>query len=276
VAPYSPPIKAKYLPGADWVVATWFETANWVDDYPAHCGQKAYFIQQYEANFGFAPELVDRTWKLPLRKIVCSKWLSDLGVEKFNTGPLSVVNNGVDFDQFHAAGIRRRGSPPTIGFLYSPPRNKGYEDLQVIAGIVRRAIPNVRLLSYGTTEPPIILDNMEFHARPSQSSLPELYSRCDAWLCASTSEGFHLPPHEGMACGTPVVSTNVGGPMDMIEHGVDGFLRSPGDNAALALDVIQLLTCTSERWKQFSDAALHKATKYTWEQAATNFKAALS
>lgn len=276
VAPYSPPIKAKYLPGADWVVATWFETANWVNDYSAEYGKKAYFIQQYEANFGFSPELVDYTWKLPLRKIVCSQWLSDLAVQRFNSPHLPVVNNGVDFEQFYATGERRRSETPTIGFLYSPPRSKGYEDLQVITDIVRKTIPTAKVLAYGTVPPPQLMENTEFHQRPAQGFLREIYCRCDVWLCASKSEGFHLPPHEAMACRTPVVSTNVGGPSDMIQHGVDGFLRHPGENEELAGDVLEVLTCPPERWKRYSEAAHAKAKRYTWAQAATNFKAALS
>lgn len=276
VAPHSPPIKAKYLPKADWVVATWFETANWVNDYPADCGKKAYFIQQYEANFGFSPELVDSTWKLPLRKIVCSAWLSDLAINRFNSPPLPVVNNGVDFNQFYSLGERQRNEVPTIGFLFSPPRNKGYEDLLEITGMVRKVIPNAKVIAYGTIAPPRIIGNMEFRQRPEQESLREIYCQCDVWLCASTSEGFHLPPHEAMACRTPVVSTNVGGPCDMIQQGVEGFLRNPGENEKLASDVLEILTCSPERWKQYSEAAFAKAKQFTWAQAAKNFKAALS
>jgi glycosyltransferase involved in cell wall biosynthesis len=176
----------------------------------------------------------------------------------------------------HSASERRRNETPTIGLLYSPSRNKGYEDLLEIIGIVRKTIPNTKVLAYGTIPPPRTFENMEFYQRPRQDRLRELYCKCDVWLCASTSEGFHLPPHEAMACRTPVVSTNVGGPCDMIEHGVDGYLRFPGENDKLAADVVEVLTSPSERWRQMSEAAFAKAKQYTWKQAAINFRAALN
>jgi glycosyltransferase involved in cell wall biosynthesis len=199
-----------------------------------------------------------------------------LRFKRFNSPPLPVVNNGVDFGQFYSASERRRNETPTIGLLYSPARNKGYEDLLEIIGIVSKTIPNTKVLAYGTIPPPRIIENMEFHQQPKQDSLRDIYCQCDVWLCASTSEGFHLPPHEAMACRTPVVSTNVGGPCDMIEHGVDGYLRFPGENDKLAADVVEVLTSASERWRQLSEAAFAKAKQYTWKQAAINFRAALN
>src|SRR5258708_7700472 len=62
------------IPDADVVVATWWETAEWVARLSPQKGTKAYFIQHHEV-FDYLPvERVKATWRLPLRKITISKW----------------------------------------------------------------------------------------------------------------------------------------------------------------------------------------------------------
>ena len=273
------PIVASDVPDADWIVATWYETAPWAMDMPPAKGGKAFFVQQYDANIApWKTAEVDAAWRLPMRKIVCSQWLSDLGQTRFNTGPLPVVPNGIDPLLFHAPP-RRRGSPPTLGFLYAPIMAKGMPVARAVISRVREAIPNLRIMSFGSAKPSRrspIPDGCEFHYRPRQTELRDLYARCDVWLCCSHSEGFHLPPHEAMACRCPVASTRVGGPMDMIEDGFDGFLASPGDVEALASAVEKVLTCTDDAWAAFSERALAKALRYSWERSAESFEHALT
>ncbi len=56
------------------------------------------------------------------------------------------------------------------------------------------------------------------------SEMPDFYNKLDVYICASSSEGFSLSVLEASACGRPVVSTRVGGCVDLIEEGVNGFL----------------------------------------------------
>lgn len=56
----------------------------------------------------------------------------------------------------------------------------------------------------------------------------------DALVCASREEGFSLVVAEGMAAGIPVVATRCGGPEDLIDDGVSGFLVPSEQPAALA------------------------------------------
>lgn len=65
-----------------------------------------------------------------------------------------------------------------------------------------------------------------------------------ATVLAFTSELDEAQPLtivEAMACGTPVVAFDRGGIADLVEHGVTGFLAEPGDTAAFAAHVRQIL-----------------------------------
>jgi glycosyltransferase involved in cell wall biosynthesis len=54
-----------------------------------------------------------------------------------------------------------------------------------------------------------------------------LYSSADVMVTPSLQEAFGKTLIEAMACGTPVVAFNSGGPVDIIEHRADGYLARP-------------------------------------------------
>ncbi len=78
-----------------------------------------------------------------------------------------------------------------------------------------------------------------------------------------------------MACRCPVVSTQVGGPIDIVTDGVNGYLVPVGDVASLAERLVHVLTLPGSTWKEMSDAAYATATSYTWDDATKLFEAAL-
>lgn len=58
----------------------------------------------------------------------------------------------------------------------------------------------------------------------SHEMMADFYNEIDLYLCASSSEGFSLSVLEALACGIPVISTNVGGCEEIIKNGKNGFL----------------------------------------------------
>lgn len=270
------PITAQDVPDADVIVATWWETAEWVRDMPASKGAKAYFIQGYEV-WGGPPERVEATWRLPMQKIVISKWLMDLAVNKYGDATAAHVPNSVDLKQFHAP-VRGKQGRPTVGMQYSPNPWKGTDVCLRAIEIAKRRVPDLHLVSFGH-DPPVealpLPSGSEFTAHPRQDAIRDIYAKCDVWLCGSRTEGFHLPPLEAMACRCPVVSTKVGGPMDIVEEGRNGFLVEIEDAEALADRLVRVATAPAEDWLAMSDAAYASAQQFTWEQATEMFEAAL-
>jgi glycosyltransferase involved in cell wall biosynthesis len=66
-------------------------------------------------------------------------------------------------------------------------------------------------------------------------------ARLDVLVHASvTPEPFGLVVIEGMASGLPVVASAEGGPLEVIEHGVNGLLAPAGDADALARELARL------------------------------------
>jgi glycosyltransferase involved in cell wall biosynthesis len=63
--------------------------------------------------------------------------------------------------------------------------------------------------------------------------LAQLYANTDALVLASVREGFPTVVGEALACGTPVIATDVGGISEIVSDGVNGRLVTAGDDAAL-------------------------------------------
>jgi glycosyltransferase involved in cell wall biosynthesis len=69
-----------------------------------------------------------------------------------------------------------------------------------------------------------------------------LYNASECLLLASSREGFPTVVGEAMACGTPVLSSNVGGVSELVVEGETGWLFPAYDDAALEAGILQVLS----------------------------------
>lgn len=271
------PVTDEDVPDADVVIATWWETAEWVNALSASKGAKAYFIQHHEV-FPYLPvERCHATYRLPFHKIVIARWLRDVMATQYGELVVDLVPNSVDRTQFFAS-VRSKQAVPTVGLLYSTTPFKGLDVSLSALEILRQRIPNLRVLSFGSEYPrpkPVLPDYIEFFFSPPQDQIRNLYSQCDVWVTASRSEGFNLPAMEAMACRTPVVATRTGWPAESVKSGRNGILVDIDDTVAIVEGVQWVLSRSDEDWRILSSNAYEAATSGSWEASAAMFEKAL-
>ena len=229
------PITDADVPDADVVIATWWETAEWVAKLSPGKGAKAYFIQHDETQLSEHKDRVIATWALPMKKVTIAQWLVDLGKERSPNDPIALVPNSVDLNQFNAPP-RGKQHDPTVGVMYSQAAFKGCDIALRAFEIAKAQTPNLKLVAFGTQEPNASLplpEEARYVKDPPQDEIRGIYADCDAWLFASRSEGFGLPILEAMACRTPVIATPAGAAPELIAPG-GGRLVKPEDPQDLA------------------------------------------
>ncbi len=271
------PVTNKDLPDADVVIATWWETAEWVNALSSSKGKKIYFIQGHEV-FDFLPkERCRATYHLPLHKIVIARWLARLMRDEYGDADVDLVSNSVDHQQFFAS-VRSRQARPTVGFLYHEASFKGVDVVLAAVKVLREKYPELRVICFGSHAPDQLAtlgDFIEFYESPPQEDIRYIYGQCDVWVTASRSEGFNLPAMEAMACRTPVVATKTGWPEEAIADGVNGYLVAVDDVGGLVESVSRILDADDQAWRAMSQAAFLTVAESSWAKSCAQFEAVL-
>ena len=209
--------------------------------------------------------------------------VSMLGAER---NRITVAPIGVDTERFRpqdrAEARSRLGIPAdeeTLLYVGRLDRIKGADVLLRAAGLlVERPQMRVRFVG-GEVDADYaeglralaadlnIADIISWIGPVPNDELPWHYAAADLVIVPSYSESFSIVAAEAMACGTPVVASNVPGPASFIEDGVSGRLVAAGDAPALACAVQDLLD-DGELRQRIGLGALKVARGMTWGASA--------
>lgn len=200
-----------------------------------------------------------------------------------------VITHGVDFSparEAQIAAIRARFSLPndvpiviTVNHLH--PRKRIDLFIDTIAQLKQPA--HALIVGKGPEQAALeaqvaalgLADKVTFAGFVAEADLPAVYGLATAYLHTGKQESFGLSVIEALALGVPVVSVNEGGPRDTVREGYSGHL-APADPVALAAALADLLTNPHLAAAMGRDAAADIAARFTWQQGADDFLAALA
>ena len=138
---------------------------------------------------------------------------------------------------------------PIVGNVGALDPDKGQRYLIKAAQLVIRKIPNAQFLIVGqgvleeTLRQQIKSLNLEKHVLLTgfRSDVLSLQKGFNVFVMSSLSEGLGTSVIDAMACGRPVVATNVGGLPELVDPGKTGQLVSPHDPGSLADAILNIL-----------------------------------
>lgn len=153
-------------------------------------------------------------------------WEKRLGV---TNEKIQVIYNGINIDKFSPKKIAKLDKRPTVVFVGRLEIFKDIICLLQAINYVRKDIPDVKCLIYGSSRDLNYSTNclnalkeleLENHVSfmGSTDKPEDAYNMADVIAMSSLSEGFPFSVIEAMACGKPIVSSDVGGVRESLEN----------------------------------------------------------
>jgi len=261
---WAPSLAAKYIPDADFVIATAWETAEWALTYPASKGRLFYLIQHLETWSG--PEArVMATWKAPLEKIVIAPWLQRIAAGLGERSTL--IANGLDFSRFEIVTPPEDRDPARLLMLYHFVEWKGSGEGLAAFELAKKAVPGLKIDLFGIdVAPPGLPEGVTYYHQPSPQRLKELYNSAAIFISPAWAEGWALPPAEALQSGCALAVTDIGGHEAYAKHGETALLSPIKDPAALAANIVRLVEDRELRLRlaRQGNALIRQ---FTWERA---------
>ncbi|MDA1110877.1 MAG: glycosyltransferase family 4 protein [Nitrospinae bacterium] len=264
-----PSNNAGFIPTADVLIASAWQTAEFAAKLPRETGKKIYFIQHYESLWMRDKKRAEQTYRLPFQKIVISNWLKQILADNFQQ-EAEVLVTPVDRNLFFCKE-KVWNTPPRVCLMHHDYDWKGYKEGIAAIKQVRSQNRKLDLVVFGekVKDPQELFREtgfeFEYHYRPTRDQVARILSSCDIYLCPSWHEGLGMPPMEAMACRCALVTTDTGGCRDYAIHGETALVSPPKDIEALAdnltavIDDKQLMTRLSENGEK-------KIRELDWEE----------
>ncbi|MFR9721882.1 glycosyltransferase [Streptomyces sp. MS19] len=214
----------------------------------------------------------------------CRDEVAELTSMGLSPARISVVPCGVDPERFTPVGpaeprgrwrhrmlqlgrlVPRKGAELSIAALARVPDT----ELVIAGGPPPAGIdhdPEVRRLR-AVARAHGVAERVRFTGGVARDEVPTLLRGADLVLCPADYEPFGIVPLEAMACGVPVVASDVGGQRDTVADPGTGRLVQPGDPLALAEAAAGLLASPRERAARGAAGRRRVLTRYRWATVA--------
>ena len=184
--------------------------------------------------------------------------------------PSCVITDGVNLEKFYPINIKRFDNMDRkiiIGWVGNSKWVNNSDDYKGINTIIKPAIKELQKEGY----------DIELMTSDSQDKIIPVdemvhyYENIDIYICASKCEGTPNPVLESMACGIPIITTNVGIVYDALGIKQRDFILEKRDKELLK-DKLRFLLNNRNLFKQLSNENLKMIEEWDWKYIAKKFE----
>ena len=201
----------------------------------------------------------------------------DLIKRGMSSDQITVIPNGIDYQEFTPSPISDRFTEPTLLYLG---RLKAYKRVDIILRAIARLKNSgvtCRLLIAGdgdyrhrlnTLSKTLgIESNVQFLGFVAEAEKLKLLRKSWIHVLTSSKEGWGITNLEAAACGTPTIASDSPGLRDSVLHEKTGFLVPHGNHEAVANRMVQLFDDITLRIKMGQTSRAF-AEQFSWEKSA--------
>ena len=208
--------------------------------------------------------------------IACSPQMKHL-IGNMTKSKIYVIPNGIDFEDIQKIRLPKSNEKYSILFVGGLKKVKGIDILIRAIPIIKKSHPGIYLFIGGSgrweknfkklVKKLNLEENVNFLGFIPENEKYSYYKSADICVFPSRYEPFGIVCLEAMACGKPVVASNVGGIPFVVEDGKTGLLFESGNIEDLAEKVIMLLK-NKELREKMGEAGRERAKEFTWDKIA--------
>ncbi len=196
--------------------------------------------------------------------------------------PIQVIPNAIDLSQFTPPRQRDTQGPVQLLYVGRFTAAKNVETLiEAVYLLSRREVGDfeLELVGEGETRPRLehlvaergLTRRVRFTDWVPRDQIADYYRRADIFVTATTWEGMPNTVLEAMACGLPIVGTQVPGLQELVHDTVNGYLVPPRDPGALADALALLVDNGYERRRMGRQSRLMAERQFAWEYIAAQY-----
>lgn len=184
--------------------------------------------------------------------------------------PLAVLEDGVDLRMFGPRDLERfrriDGREVVLGWAGNSKWSADIEDFKGVHTILKPAVEQLRAEGV-----PVRLELADAsQRRRAHHEMVDFYASLDAYVCTSKIEGTPNPVLESMACGVPVITTDVGVIPEAFGPQQKSFVLAERNIDCLK-DAIRRLVGRPETFRELSEENLRSIQAWDWSIKARNF-----
>lgn len=211
--------------------------------------------------------------------IVPSQYFKDVVVERNILPPIKVVvspSGGIDPSIFFPLDCKNYNSILHIGYVGRLEIDKGIKDFLLTCDRLNQENLKFKatIIGYGSyyDEMVCFIEKSNFKSKITIiKGIPQImlgnYYRCmDLLIFSSKSESLGLTGIEAMACGVPVIGSNVGGIASYVENGKNGWLVSVHNVEEIVDSIHKYINMENNEKEQMRKYCIETGQKYYREQ----------
>jgi len=199
---------------------------------------------------------------------------------KCNKNKISVINNGLDTNEFSPIPVSKRNKNRLITTASADVPLKGLDYSLKAIKILKEKYPDIHLIVIGDVkkgghserliEELGIKENIFFKKNISKAKICELYSSSSIAIVSSLYEGFGYPVIEAMSCEVPLIATDVSSIPELV--GNFAKLIKPKDSKQISDAVIEILS-DYENYKVIAEnGRQHIIDKFNWPKITRQYE----
>ena len=237
------------------------------------------FEERYKTIYKIISPIIKLIWKKS--KLLITKCETEYEMIKEINKNLKIetIYNGIDIDKYYHRN-KENNLPLNIICSARLIKRKGQDILiKAVAKLKEEnIIYNVNLIGNGDeateyqnlTEKLNIENQILFSGYIEREKMLQEYQKADIFVLPSYNEGMSNALLEAMACGLPVVVTDVGGTKELVEDGGNGYVFNTGDEKKLH-EILKNIYNNKDRLKELGENSRIKAKNLSWNKIVNTY-----